>query len=114
MKARLILFLSLLLLTTTMVSAIDNTTVDDTTLHADISKHTSIDGNDKNIKQTPASSIELNDATAECYYGGRITYTASSNDNREVNEGKISLYVNNTHITTEKLIETYNKSHPHS
>ena len=106
MKARLILFLSLLLLTTTMVSAIDNTTVDDTTQHADISKHTSIDGNEKNIKQTPASSIQLNDAEAECYYGGRITYTTSSTDDSEVNEGKITLYVNNTVITTENIADS--------
>jgi len=106
MKAKLILFLSLLLLTTTMVSAIDNTTVDDTTLHADISKHTSIDGNEKNIKQTPASSIQLNDAQAECYYGGRITYTTSSTDGKEVNEGKITLYVNNTMITTENIADS--------
>ena len=106
MNTKLILFLSLLLLTTTMVSAAENITFDDTAVHTDTTRQVSIDGHEKNIKQTPASSIELNDAEDECYYGGRITYTASSNDDREVNEGKISLYVNNTIITTENIADS--------
>lgn len=106
MNTKLILFLSLLLLTTTIVSAAENITVDDTAVHTDTTRQLSIDGHEKNIKKTPASSIHLNDAEAECYYGGRITYTADSTDDSEVNEGKISLYVNNTHITTENIADS--------
>lgn len=109
MNYKILLFLSLMLITSTIVSATENTTSDNTIIsdNTDNQDNTNIIREDnKNIKKTPATSIELDDAYAETYYGGRITYNAKSDNENQVNEGKISLYVNNTHITTENVAES--------
>lgn len=114
MKHKILLFLCILLLTTTTITATENTTNDNITTmdtHVDdtvdtIKEVNKISKTDKTVKATPASSIHLDDAVAETYYGGRITYTAESSNHKYVDEGKVNLYVNNTLITTEDVDES--------
>lgn len=110
MKYKILLFLITLLMTTMIVSATENTTfiTDSEDNSADTINnikeiHKTIEDDNDNIKKTPASSIHLDDAYAECYYGGRITYTMTNNNDNRVDEGKLTLYVNNDKIATKDV-----------
>ena len=119
MKSKIILFLIILILTGTIVSATENTddtktTEQITTIEATITSSDVADdverivktGDNNNIKNSAASRIELEDADGECYYGARINYHSISDDNQAVNEGKVTLYVNNTKIATENIADS--------
>ena len=114
MKYKILLFLITLLMTTMIVSATENTTSITTTCDDNVDTANTIKEINKptehndNIKKTPASNIHLDDAIGECYYGGRITYTMTSEDENRVDEGKITLYVNNTQIAIKDVDDEEN------
>lgn len=56
--------------------------------------------NTKSLKKTGAERITVTDTEATAKYGGQISY---SFDREDVNEGKTSLYVNNTHIQNRQI-----------
>jgi len=114
MKYKILLFLCILLITTSITTATENTTNTETQ-DSLISTQTHTQDTSKcikdvnkiktedNKKTTPAIDIKLDDAEAETYYGGRITYTTNSESDEYVNEGKVTLYVNNTLVATENV-----------
>lgn len=114
MKYKILLFLITLLMTTMIVSATENTTSITTTCDDNVDTANTIKEINKptehndNIKKTPATNIHLDDAIGECYYGGRITYTMTSEDENRVDEGKITLYVNNTQIAIKDVDDEEN------
>ena len=111
MKYKILLFLCILLLTGTICSAVDNSTnlSDRVSTHlqdkqTDTTPDTSVIRKEKNnhyTKEAAAKSVEVYDSYGETYYGSRISYTATTNDENMVDEGLVELYVNNTLIATQ-------------
>ncbi|RAP49314.1 MAG: hypothetical protein BZ138_07815 [Methanosphaera sp. rholeuAM270] len=110
MRYKILLFLCIILVTSTIVCATDNTTQtsDDNILtHTTASDTTSTvkevktltKNNDNTVKSTSAGSVYVDDAYGETYYGARIEYSLDSNDV----EGEVELYVNNTSIGRQEV-----------
>ena len=112
MRYKILLFLCMLLMMSTIVCATDNTTQtseDNLVTHTTVSDVSSTvkevktltkNNNDNSVKSTPASNVYVDDAYGETYYGARIEYQLDSSD---VDEGEVELYVNNTSIGRQEV-----------
>ena len=111
MKYKILLFLCILLVMSTIVCATDNTTQTDdnsivthttagSTSNTVKEVKTLTKNDDNSVKSTPASNVYVADAYGETYYGARIEYWLDSSD---VDEGEVELYVNNTSIGRQEL-----------
>lgn len=118
MKYKILLFLCIILITSTVVCAADNTTDNDNnkiskitvekTVTKDISttKQSSVKTvtkKDKNntVKATPATSVSMQDQIGETYYGGHFAYGLESSNGGYVDEGNVDLYINNSFIASK-------------
>ncbi|OED29921.1 hypothetical protein [Methanosphaera sp. WGK6] len=90
----ILLVLSLYMLTT--ISAKNTTDIQENTSH----NTNTVKQLNKTIKNTTATTIKVDNQEATARYGGQIYYKL---DNNKVNEGIVSLYVNNTYIKNKTL-----------
>lgn len=111
MRYKILLFLCMLLMMTTVVCATDNATQtsdDNLVTHTTLSDTSTVkevktltkNNDDNSVKSTPANNVYVDDAYGETYYGARIEYWLDSSD---VDEGEVELYVNNTRIGRQKV-----------
>ncbi|RAP49650.1 MAG: hypothetical protein BZ138_07480, partial [Methanosphaera sp. rholeuAM270] len=107
MNYKILLFLCILLLTSTAICATEeNTQIDVADSQEITGSNAKIIKEDKNyeqVKANQATSISLDNQQGECYYGGRLSYNLQSNDNTPVDMGCVDLYVNDTFIASKMV-----------
>ena len=99
MKYKILLFLCLLILTSSLVCAATNTSMDqeDKNNNHIYEKHIK---SSEAVKTSSATRASIENQEAECYYGGRINYNLESTTG-DVDEGRVELYVNNTSVASK-------------